>query len=248
MEILSQLKSKKLKFVVILIAAFIVLYITMHFATPYYLRWSMGRKLSDKPILNLAPEQQLVPSVDADYLSLLNKQETSKFELCLPKGFKLYKEKNREKGGMCSFIKKDGDDSTGVIIISYEQPGFFMGSFDSGTVEKLKKLNIRNDYDYFGRVISARKEDTQNLLDAVFITIKDMISPRLGDEENLKIYKYESDQLRGYVSANVTDLQSDFSCDLFDNKNNYLHLMIRARDPILSLEQLSTIISTIKIK
>ena len=61
------------------------------------------------------------------------------------------------------------------------------------------------------------------------------------------MFKYAKNGYKGFINTNITDLESSYQCDIFDDKGNYFNMMVRSKDPAISLGEICTILSTLKV-
>lgn len=238
------MKKKVIVIIAVLSIIAIVGYTGLIVATPRIAKWYINKHVPDNLLLNIIPSEELNNIINHDYLTSLQRHQFNTIEICLPAEFNV----TRDKKQSVSLKRMSGDNLTGFILLSYHGPRYFLPSdkYDKKTLNKLEKIGIKDDYDYFTKVVYSTKKEIKRQIDMVFIMIKDMYFAPFLDKKNCKIYKYANKNQRGYILANVTASKTDYGCYIFDQENNYFDMTVRTMEPVLSLEDVCTILSTLK--
>lgn len=204
----------------------------------FYIETGLGN-CQKIPILCIKPQgEELNPDINDKYLFGLPYCELQEIQICTPKEFKLIKQKltkiyPKERG----YVKGNG----ATIYLLYEKPNFFVNLFPQS-----KQYGIDNDYEFLSRIMSASIKEINNLTDAFFVIMKGVFTPDLGNLNNVKISKFKTKNLKGFISYNLGASDNYFDCNIFDNEGNYFKAYIKDKGKLLDLDKVFAIISTIK--
>jgi len=189
------------------------------------------------PVFCITPQKEIVnPKTDEEYLAKLLPYSFPEIQIRLPKGFKVIKERITKV-----YYKKwrhRAKDAT--IYLLYEPEDFFVRLFP-----QLKKYSINNDYDFISRVMYARVNEINDLVDAFFVVMKGIFIPDLSDQRNVEIVKFSSPTQRGFIGHNIGLKENYFDCNII-GQGGFFKVYIKDKAKVLDLTKVISILSTIK--
>jgi hypothetical protein len=190
------------------------------------------------PILCVKPRVEIVdPVINESFLFGLPYCELYEIQLCVPKDFKVVKQKIILKN-----YKRNGfKQNDSAIYLLYEKPQFFVNLFPEA-----QKLRIQDDYEFVSRVMNANMNEMRNFTDAFFVIMKGVFTPDLGDQRNVEIVKLRSEKFKGFISYNLGELENYFDCNVVDNEGNFFKVYIKDKEKQLDLDKVLSIISSMK--
>ena len=202
----------------------------------FYIETAVGN-CRDIPVLCIAPQEEMVnPAVDEIYLAELRPYNFPGIRIFLPKGFTVVKQMITKV-----YYKKWRQRAKGATIyLLYEPEGFFVRLFP-----QLKNNSINNDYDFISRVMYARVNGINSVVDAFFVVMKSIFIPNLADQHNVKIIKFTSPTQKGFIGYNIGTKENYFDCNII-GAGGYFKIYIKDKAKILDLSKVVSIISTIK--
>ncbi len=211
------------------------------FASPallkLYLETGLGncRKI---PIFCVKPDSEIInPPLNEEYLYGLPYCELYEIQICVPENFKVIKQKVTLRNYKNKAYKREKS----TIYLLFEKPKFFVNLFPEA-----RKVNIQDDYEFLARIMNAHIDAVRNLTDVFFVIMKGVFTPDLGDQKNVKIVKLKTENLRGFVSFNLSESGNYFDCNLIDNENNFFKVYIKDKEKQLDMDKVITLISTMK--
>lgn len=190
------------------------------------------------PTLCLSPEKEIInPEIDKNYILELISFKIEEVEVKMPKGFSVVKERIKKV-----YYKKNKHlDKGEAAYILYEMPDFFINLFP-----QLKRQNVTNDYEFFGRIMQARIKEIKNLTDAFFAIMKSVFIPDLGPQSGINMVKFSLDGKKGFINYGLGKKENYFDCNIFDNRGDFFKIYIKDRAGRLDLNKVMAIISTVK--
>lgn len=202
-----------------------------------YIETGMG-DCQKSPILCIRPESEIInPRINEEYLTDLAQYNFGEIQIRLPKEFTVVKEKVTK-----TYYKKNKDKHRGsVVYLLYEQPDFFVNLFP-----QTKKQGIKNDYEFFNRLMYARIPEIKNLTDTFFVIMKGVFTPDVGEQINVKMSKFIIQDKSGFITYNLSLKGNYFDCNIFDSQGNFFKAYIKDKDAVLNLEKVITIVSSVK--
>lgn len=201
-----------------------------------YIEYGLGdcRKI---PVLCMAPEEEISDfPADSAYLAELLPYKFPEMEISLPKGFTVVKEKIKRVYYKRRARKKDIKEA---IYLLYEKPDFFINLFPA-----LRKQGVGNDYAFLNRTMTARTPDIHNLSDALFVIVKTIFTPYLGEQKNVRMFRFSAKEHKGFINYNLSPAGNYFDCNIFDRKGNFFKVYIKDIGARLDLGKVISIIST----
>jgi hypothetical protein len=186
----------------------------------------------------MAPDSDLVnPQIKKEYIKELLPYNFPEMSIFVPKGFNVIKEMITKV-----YYKKHKRKDTGATFyLLYEPPGFFVDLFP-----RLKKQGIKDDYEFFRRIMSARLTGINDLTDAFFVISKGIFIPNLGDQRSVRMIRFSGSGVRGFINCNFSASENYFDCNLFSEKGDFFKIYIKDKDKKLDLDKLAAIISTVR--
>lgn len=235
------MNNKTTKYFTYTIVSILAIIFILKFGGPRILRTyvEMGLGGSHRlPIFDTVPTQEINnPILDQDYILGLVEFKVGGMRISIPKDFTLINEHIKK-----AYYKKKSRPFKGpVIYLLYEKPEFFISLFPD-----VKKQGITNDYEFISRMMNTRTSDIKNITSAFFIIIKSIFTPDLGDQQDLKIAKFNTFDKKGFIAYNLQEESRYFNCDVFDAKNNYFKIYIKDKDSSLDLDKVLAIVSTVE--
>jgi len=189
------------------------------------------------PVLCIVPEKEIDnPSVSKEYLLELLPCKFPEMQLCVPKGFKVIKEKITK----VYYKRRRRQDKGATIYLLYKKPNFFVNLFPQAV-----KQGIKNDYEFLNRTMSAKVEKIDNLTDAFFVIMKTVFTPNLGAYKNIKMVKFTNADKKGFITYNLSPSENYFDCNIFNEQGDFFKIYIKDKAAGLDLDKVFTIISTI---
>ncbi len=220
-----------------------LLFLAAFFAVAYgkeqllraYIEYGLG-DCKRIPILCMAPEEEISNfSPDAGYLAELLPYKFKEIKITLPRGFNVVNEKIKRVYYKRKPGKKDGQ----TIYLLYEKPDFFINLFPV-----LRKAGIKNDYVFLSRTMSAQTREIHNLTDTLFVIVKTIFTPYLGEQKNVKMFKFSGENRKGFINYNLSPNGNYFDCNIIDNQGNFFKIYIKDKAATLDLSKVITIAST----
>jgi hypothetical protein len=204
----------------------------------FYVETGVGN-CRDIPVLCIAPQEEIVnPPIDEAYISSLLPYDFPGVHIHLPKGFTVIKQRITKV-----YYKKWRQRAKGATIyLLYEPEGFFVRLFP-----QLKKDSINNDYDFISRVMYARVNEINSIVDAFFVVMKGIFIPDLADQHNVKIIKFTSPTKKGFIGYNIGTKENYFDCNII-GEGGYFKIYIKDKVKLLDLSKVAAIISTIEVR
>lgn len=190
------------------------------------------------PLLCMAPQEKIInPNIDKEYILKLLPYEFPQIKISIPPGFTVVQEKITK----VYYKKKKRQHSGAVAYLLHQEPGFFIKLFP-----RLRQQGIRDDYEFFSRMMYARLSDIKNLNDAFFVIVKSIFTPDLGTQRNVRMAQFELGDKKGFISYNLTGRSRYFDCNIVNQDGHLFKLYIKDKDAVLDLDKVLAIISTVK--
>jgi hypothetical protein len=238
-----QLKDKIIKYLVIgtflILAVLFVIKFTGGSFLRLYVETGIGtcKKI---PILCMGPTEEVKdPQIDSAYLTELIPYEFPEVKISIPKGFRVVKEEIKRPYYKNKMYQKREQ----TIYIVAKDKNFFLNLFP-----EVKGKGIKNNYEFYTRVIHANLNKINNLTDMFFVIIKSIFTPDIGNQATARIIRYTSGDQKGFISYNLINSRSYFDCIVFDKDNNFFKLYAKDTLGKLDLYKIYTILSTLKLK
>ncbi len=200
------------------------------------------------PILCKVAQQEISnPEINKTYISELlpytfpGQEAPYSFpgiEVSVPRGFTVV------RGSITKvyYKRRKYDAKAPAVYLLYQKPFFFINLFP-----QLKKQGIDNNYEFVTRTLYAHLENISNITDAFFVIMKSVFTPNLGEQENLRIFKFTILDKRGFISYNLTPAENYFDCDVINSDDAFLKVYIKDRERRLDLDKVLAIISTLNV-
>lgn len=238
---IRHMKEKILDVISITIVLILCLAFVVKFGGPSILKLYVERGIGNCqtiPILCMAPEEEIVnPKINKEYIAEFLPYKFPKIQVLVPRGFTV----SAEKITKVYYKRQKRKHSGAVVYLLYEKPNFFMGLFP-----QLKKRGIKNNYEFFQRTMAAKLKDVKTLSDALFVIIKSVFTPDIGNQHNVKIIKFIIDDKRGFINYNLEKTKNYFDCNIIDPQDNFFKIYIKDERKQLDLDKVFAIIFTVK--
>lgn len=190
------------------------------------------------PVLCITPQEEIInPPINNEYLAGLVPYKLPEIQLCIPKEFKVIKQKVVKE----YYTKKRYKHNAATIYLLYEKPNFFVNLFP-----QVQTQGIYNDYEFITRAMYARPTDIDNLLDAFFVVMKSIFIPDLGEQNNVKMVKFTSPTHKGFIGYNLGISENYFDCNIIGSEGEFFKVYIKDKAKLLDLDKVFSIISTIE--
>lgn len=188
------------------------------------------------PILCKVPEEEIInPKINEEYFAQLTPYKFPELEIHIPKTFSIVKEKIYRT----YYKRKKRKENEAIIYLLHESPNFFINLFP-----QLNKQGIKNDHEFLMRVMSAKLKDINNLTDALFVIIKSIFTPDLGNQKYIKMVKFTSANEAGFINYNLLPSGNYFDCNVITTRGDFFKIYIKDKRATLDLDKVLTIIST----
>ncbi|MDP3731511.1 MAG: hypothetical protein Q8R31_00565 [Candidatus Omnitrophota bacterium] len=189
------------------------------------------------PLLCILPEKEIVNlEIDKTYLEELLPYTFPGIRISIPKGFTVIKGQVTK----AYYKKRKFTAKSPVIYLLYQKPKFFINIFP-----QVKKQGVKDNYDFLTRTMNAKFNDIENLTDAFFVIMKTIFTPNLGDQENIKMVKFESAGKKGFINYNLASPENYFDCNVIDSNDALFKIYIKDEGARLDLDKVLAIISTL---
>ncbi|MBU1090220.1 MAG: hypothetical protein KKC42_00025, partial [Candidatus Omnitrophica bacterium] len=127
------------------------------------------------PILCMTPEDEVIrPRVNREYIGSLQLYKFPDTSAYLPMGFSVIQE-TIKKINYKKDQRKGGED---VVYLLHREPNYFINIF-----EQVDRKEVKNNYDFIKRVMSARLDRVNNTRDTFFVIMKSIFTPYIGDQQ-----------------------------------------------------------------
>lgn len=237
------MKNKTLKIIITAIFILLALAFVAKLAGPRILKMYIETGIGDCrkiPILCMRPTEKINTTVvNKKYVDELLTYDFPKIIISVPKGFavvnQLIKKPYYKKW------KRKNNDS--VVYILRQEPSFFPDLYP-----QIKKLGLKDNYEFIRRTMFTSENDIKNLADAFFVIMKSILIPDLGDQTKAKMENFAVGDMKGFINYNITGADRYFNCDAFDSKGNFFAIYIKDKGATLNLDKVLAIVSTVKAR
>lgn len=189
------------------------------------------------PILCMTPaEETIKPIINKEYAQELIPYQFPKMAISIPKGFAIVQETIKKV-----YYKRSGRPQGGPVIYAlYKEPGFFVNLFPQS-----KGRGIKDNYEFIKQTMYAKPADIKNINDAFFVIMKGIFIPDLGEQNNVKMIKFNFADKKGFINYNLSKPDSYFDCNVVNNEDTYFKIYIKDKAANLDLDKVFVIISTL---
>lgn len=233
------MKKKFKKYILIVFLLFLGVLFVIKFAGPAILRLYIETGIGSCktiPVFCMASESEIVnPPIDEEYISSLKEYKLEGIQVSLPKEFKVVKQKITK----VYYKKKKQKIKDATIFLLYEPVNFFVDLFP-----QLQKHGVNDNYEFIKRVMNARLNKINNLVDAFFVIMKGVFIPDLGDQTYAKIIRFSNPKQKGFIGYNMNK-ENYFDCNVITD-DGFFKVYIRDKAKLLDLDKVFSIISTLK--
>ena len=191
-----------------------------------------------EPILCMSPSETInAGEANAQYKQELLPYAVSHISIYAPKGFNVVEEITK----IYYHKKFKRLDKGEMFYMLYEKPGFFAGLYPD-----LKKLGVKDNYEFMRRVMFADLKTLQNISDAFFVIMKGIFTPNLGGQQSARMALFTIGRNRGFINYNITGREHYFDCNIITPEDDFFKVYIKDPQGRLDLEKVFTIIATVK--
>ncbi|MFA5096166.1 MAG: hypothetical protein WC478_02380 [Candidatus Omnitrophota bacterium] len=234
--------KKTLKRRLLLIAALLAaIAFVVKFGLPQVLRGYIRTGIGDCkriPILCMTPEE-ITPGfvADQDYIRELMPLEFPNTRVSVPRGFKVVQELVARP-----FYKKKrlGRNHDAVIYLIHQPPGFFLKLFPQAG-----KIGMRNNYEFFRAVMHSTEPGIRNVDDAMFVILKSIFTPDLGNQRTMKMIQFRSGGRDYFINYNLSGPAYLFDCCVLTPEGDFFKAYIKDTLATLDLEKVFSILTTL---
>ena len=256
------MKTNRLtKLITGLLALCLAIVFMIKFAGPNILRQYISSGIGgckNIPILCMQPEEKFFsPVIDPEYLATLVPQKFPKMSIAIPKGFSLIQELIKKV-----YYKKRPNHNQAVIYLLRQEPLAFIKLYPD-----VQKQGVRDNKEFIDRLMRANLESVNNITDAFFVIMKSVFTPDIGNQSTAKMIKFKIQDKSGYINYTLTkprilpfvsqilprlqpenawQLNNYFDCNVLEADGNFFKLYIKDCGANLDLNNVFTIISTLK--
>ena len=235
------MKEKIIRFFLSAIISILAIAFVIKFGGPATLKLYVSTGIGDCqkiPLLCMAPQEKIInPNIDKEYILKLLPYEFPQIKISIPPGFTVVQEKITK----VYYKKKKRQHNGAVAYLLHQEPNFFIKLFP-----RLRQQGIKDDYEFFSRMMYAKLSDIKSLTDAFFVIVKSIFTPVLGTQRNVRMAGFELTDKKGFISYNLTGTTRYFDCNMVDRDGHLFKLYIKDKDAALDLGKVLAIISTIK--
>lgn len=233
------MKKKVKKYLLIALFLFLGILFVIKFAGSSILRLYIETGIGScktTPVFCMAPESEIInPQIDKEYLETLIEYRLEQIKVSLPKEFKVIKQKITK----VYYKKKREKVKDAVIYLLYEPVNFFPDLFP-----QLQKYGILDNYEFIKRVMDARLNKINNLVDGFFVIIKGVFIPDLGDQNKVRIIRFTAPGQKGFIAYNMNK-ENYFNCDIISDEG-FFKIYIKDKAKQLDLDKVFSIVSTLR--
>lgn len=210
------------------------------FAGPNLLRQYVSIGIGDCkniPILCMQPQDPVfLPEINQEYLDTLVGQKFPKMSISSPRGFALVQELIKK-----DYYKKKRARNRPIIYLLVQEPGAFIKLYPD-----VRNQGIKDNYEFIRRLMNANLGKIENITDAFFTIMKSVFTPDIGNQEIAKMIKFELAGKKGFINYTLARPDNYFDCNVLDARGNFFKVYIKDIGARLDLNNVFTIISTLK--
>jgi len=191
-----------------------------------------------------------LPEINQEYLDTLVPQKFPKMSISSPRGFALVQELIKK-----DYYKKRHAHNRAIIYLLRQEPDAFIKLYPD-----VRNQGVRDNYEFIRRLMYANLGKIENITDAFFTIMKSVFTPDIGNQKIAKMIKFETADKKGFINytlakpvalaigGQTTSLRPDnyFDCNVLDAQGNFFKVYIKDIGAHLDLNNVFTIISTLK--
>lgn len=201
-----------------------------------YVSYGIGN-CKNTPILCMQPgENVFTPEVDNEYRDTLVPHDFPKMSISVPKGFRIIQELIKKE-----YYKKRRPNNKAVIYLLIQEPGAFIKLYPD-----VKKQGVNDNYEFIRRLTYAHLNQVNNITDAFFLIMKSIFTPDIGNQSTAKMIQFKFNNFRGFINYSMAKPNNYFDCNVSDADGNFYKVYIKDIGGLLDLNNVFTIISTLK--
>ncbi|KPK97863.1 MAG: hypothetical protein AMJ95_07010 [Omnitrophica WOR_2 bacterium SM23_72] len=225
---------KLILFVLLVCAILFVARFSGHAFLKMYVEAGTGSCLKI-PILCMMPTETIInPVIDDKFINSLIPYKFPKMNIAIPKGFSVMQETIKK----VYYKKKKLSHAEKVVYLLHQPSDFFVGLYP-----QLKKQGVKDDYEFIRRIMYANLNRIKNVTDAFFVIMKGIFTPDLGDQKNVKMVEFQTQDKRGFINYNLSN--TAFDCNVISEKGGFFKVYIKDKEASLDLAQVLAIINTL---
>jgi len=232
-------KKKLKKYFAIAVVLIMSIVFVIRFSTPALLKAYVQTGIGSCykiPILCMEPTERIIePDIDQEYAKGLVLYDFPAMNVYLPKGYSA----THELIHKVSYKKRKPSNASAAYLI-YEKPGFFIKLFP-----QVQKSGVKDDYEFFNRLMHANTRDIRDITDTFFVIMKSIFTPDLGNQNSARMAKFTLLDKYGFINYNLSTPDNYFDCNIFDKEGNFFKIYIKDKGGRLDLTKVFTIISRI---
>lgn len=245
------MKKKVRKYVYITLIFICFLLFVIKFGGPEILKAYVRAGTGDcrtTPILCIVPDRQIInPVIDKAYRrELLSYSFPSKLtpfplphmEIAVPKGFAVV----RGSVTKVFYKKRKYSAKTPTVYLLYQKPQFFSNLFP-----QLKSVGVGSNYEFINRTLYSQFSNIESIYDAFFVIMKSIFTPNIGQQNNVKVIKFDTEGKSGFITYNFTSQENYFDCDIITKNDSFCKIYIKDKGSRLDLDKVIAIISTMNV-
>ena len=191
-----------------------------------------------EPILCMSPSETVsITEANAQYKEELLPYAVRHISIRAPKGFNVVEEMTK-KYYHKKFRRLDKGE---MFYMLYEKPGFFPGLYPD-----LKKIGVRDNYEFMRRVMFADLRTLHDISDAFFVIMKGIFTPNLGGQQSARMAFFNIGRNRGFINYNIVSREHFFDCNLITPEDDFFKVYIFDPQGRLDMEKVLAIMATVK--
>ena len=203
-----------------------------------YISYGIG-SCKNIPILCMHPEEKtFLPEINKEYRYTLTTQTFPKFSIQAPKGFALIQELIKRK-----YYKRKNKGNRAAIYLIYQEPGALIKLYPD-----VSKQGVKDNREFIRRMLYADLGRVNNITDAFFVIMKSVFTPDIGNQLTARMIKFELEDKTGFINYNLAKPDSYFDCNVLNKQGDFFKVYIKDTGDRLNLNEVFTIISTLKIR
>lgn len=237
---MGNLRNNVIKYTLIALILLFCVTFVIKFAGPNLLRQYVSIGIGDCkniPILCIQPQDLVfLPEINQEYLNTLIEQKFPKMSISAPRGFDLVQELIKK-----NYYKKIQAHNRAIIYLLVQEPDAFIRLYPD-----VRKQGVGDNYEFIRRLMYANLDKIKNITDAFFVIMKSVFTPDIGNQRIAKMIKFQLGDKKGFINYTMAKPANYFDCNVLDARLNFFKVYIKDTKARLDLNNVFTIISTLK--